>query len=171
MEQTYTISFISDDETSVWSSANEMDQPTSGTELEETLVPELKKNLGSLKLSSEGELRKAKNRGKKLKRRAMLQAANAAVVARNSTEEARKLILSKTLQNQKNKMKRKAKKANSVSKPNMAESAKTIHQVSLILKKRQRSDDQATPETERKNRVRSLRSQRTMGHQMQRELS
>ena len=114
------------------------------------LVPELEGNLGSLKLSSEGELRKAKNRGKKLKRRAMLQAAKAAVVAGNSTEEARKLILSKTLQNQKNKMKRKAKKTNSVSKPNMAESAKTTHQVSLILKKRQRSDDQATPETGRK---------------------
>ena len=64
----------------------------------------------------------------------MLQAAKAAVVAENSTEEARKMILSKTLHlNQKNKMKLTAKKANSVPKPSMVKSAKTIHQVSLIL--------------------------------------
>ena len=60
------------------------------------------------------------------------------------------MILSNTPQNQKNKMQRKAKKANSLSKPSMVESAKTIHQVSLIMKKRQRPDDQATTETERK---------------------
>ena len=63
-----------------------MDQPTSDMELEGTLVPKLEGDLGNLKLSSEGELRKAKNRGKKLKKRAKLQAAKAAVVAGNSTE-------------------------------------------------------------------------------------
>ena len=96
-----------------------------------------------------GRAKNGKEPRKKAKK-AVFQAAKTAVVAGNSTEEARKRILSKTLQNQKNKMKRKAKKANSVSKPNMVESAKPIHQVSLILKKRQRSDDQATPETESK---------------------
>ena len=60
------------------------------------------------------------------------------------------MILSKTLQNQKNKMECKAKKANSVSKPNMVESAKTNHQVSLILKKRQESDDPANPDMKKK---------------------
>ena len=69
VERTDTISSISDDEISVWSSACEMDQPTSGPELDETLVPELEGDLGNLKLSSEGELRKAKNRGKKLKKK------------------------------------------------------------------------------------------------------
>ena len=91
-----------------------------------------------------GRLQKAKNREKKLKRKAMLQASKAAVVAGYSTEKARKMILSKTLQNQRNKMKRKAKKANSVSKPSMVEFSITNHQVSFILKKRQRSDDQAS---------------------------